>query len=109
MFSVLLRRRPGEFSGVAAGLMAATRAPGFAALAIAAGSDGGDPRARLRRACDRRWVRWRRPARPASPRLRSPLGPVAATRAPGFAALAIAAGSGGGDPRARLRRACDRR
>nr|WP_156770726.1 hypothetical protein [Mycobacterium gordonae] len=39
---------------IAAGLMAATRAPGFAALAIAAGSDGGDPRARLRRACDRR-------------------------------------------------------
>jgi len=54
MFSVLLRRRPGEFSGVGAGPMAATRAPGFAALAIAAGSDGGDPRARFRRACDRR-------------------------------------------------------
>jgi hypothetical protein len=75
--------------------MAATRfARLAAALAIAAGLDGGDPlRPACRRARDRRWAGWRRPASPGlPPRSRSPLGWVAATRfARLAAALAIAA------------------
>src|SRR5271168_1719791 len=84
-------------------------APGFAALAIAAGCGMATRCARLRRACDRRGLWNGDPLRPASPRLRSPRAVEWRPAAPGFAALAIAAGCGMATRCARLRRACDRR